>query len=147
MPKDERAKVTLTPDAFKALQLEAMLHDTSLQETASNLIIKAACPKCKEMLAIMNRPNQELAQETKGEIDQLPKGTIAIKPKGEIAQVPIVPKAKRRRLSEDTKALERIKELWASGVYSPAKIGKAIGYAETTTRENIQKLREKGELV
>jgi hypothetical protein len=56
MTKDIRAKVTLNPDAFKVLEVEAMLQGLSLKDAASKLIIKAACPKCKEILDIMARP-------------------------------------------------------------------------------------------
>ena len=59
MPKDTREKVTLSPEAYKALEVEAMLHGSSLKDTASKLILKAACPKCKEILDIMARPVKE----------------------------------------------------------------------------------------
>jgi|WetSurMetagenome_2_1015567.scaffolds.fasta_scaffold361166_1 hypothetical protein len=60
MPKDTRDKVTLSPEAYKALEVEAMLHNTSLKDTASKLILKAACPKCIEILGIMDRPAKEV---------------------------------------------------------------------------------------
>jgi hypothetical protein len=60
MPKDTRVKVTLSPEAYKALEVEAMLHNTSLKDTASKLILKAACPKCIEILDIMARPTKEI---------------------------------------------------------------------------------------
>jgi len=51
--------VTLSPEAYKALEVEAMLHGTNLKDTASKLILKAACPKCIEILEIMDRPAKE----------------------------------------------------------------------------------------
>lgn len=92
MPKDTRDKVTLSPEAFKALEVEAMLHGDSLKDTASKLILKAACPKCKEILDIMARPAKEhkdittqepnvpIAQEPKGESDNELKGPRAQRP-------------------------------------------------------------------
>ena len=79
MPKDTREKVTLSPAAYKALEVEAMLHNTSLKDTASKLILKAACPKCKEILDIMARP----AKEHKDITTQEPNVPIAQEPKGE----------------------------------------------------------------
>lgn len=79
MPKDTRDKVTLSPEAFKALEVEAMLHDDSLKDTASKLILKAACPKCKEILDIMARP----AKEHKAITTQEPNVPIAQEPKDE----------------------------------------------------------------
>jgi hypothetical protein len=53
MPKDTRDKVTLSPEAYKALEVEAMLHGTSLKDTASKLILKAGCPKANRLWAGM----------------------------------------------------------------------------------------------
>jgi biotin operon repressor len=78
MPKDTRDKVTLSPEAYKALEVEAMLHGDSLKDTASKLILKAACPKCKEILDIMARPPKSTKEEEpKGESDNGPKGKRA----------------------------------------------------------------------
>jgi len=47
-----------------------MLHGDSLKDTASKLILKAACPKCKEILDIMARPkgyHMGKYQEAEGE--------------------------------------------------------------------------------
>lgn len=89
MPKDTRDKVTLSPEAYKALEVEAMLHGDSLKDTASKLILKAACPKCKEILDIMARlpkehkdittqePNVPIAQKTEGPMAQEPKSQTA----------------------------------------------------------------------
>lgn len=56
MPKVTKEKVTLSPEAYKALEVEAMLRGTTLKDAASKLILKAACPKCKEILEVMDRP-------------------------------------------------------------------------------------------
>jgi hypothetical protein len=140
MPKDTRGKVTLSPEAYKALEVEAMLHNTSLKDTASKLILKAACPKCKEILDIMSRPAKDQSTEE-------PKETKAEKPKGQKAQRPNEPKAKKQKLSQDDKAIARIKELWKSGEHRPAKIALEINYPRTTTWENIKALQARGELV
>ena len=87
MPKDTRDKVTLSPEAYKALEVEAMLHGTNLKDTASKLILKAACPKCLEILEIMDRPPKgEMEEEHKGPITQKPKDPMAQEPKGQIVQ-------------------------------------------------------------
>lgn len=163
MPKDTRDKVTLSPEAYKVLEVEAMLYGDSLKETASKLIIKAACPKCKEILDIMARPPKgQMEEEPKGERAQGPqvpmpqepeiipaqehKGTLSQGRKGPRAQLPDSPKAKRPKLSQDPIALAKIKEKWIAGEHNAAKIAKEIGYPKATTWENIKKLKDKREL-
>lgn len=143
MPKDTREKVTLSPEAYKALEVEAMLHGASLKETASKLILKAACPKCIEILDIMARP----AKEPKDTITQEPDVTIAKEPKGQKAQIPDGPKTKRQKLSQDQIAIAKIKEMWALDPRpSIREIAKIIDYPKATTAENIKKMKEKGEI-
>jgi hypothetical protein len=198
MPKDTRDKVTLSPEAYKALEVEAMLHGDSLKDTASKLILKAACPKCKEILDIMARsPKGANEEEHKGTMEDGPKGqkaqvpdnlstqepeviiaqgiditrriepkipksvatvvdipttrpmpesTITQGPKGQKAQVPDSPRAKRRILSQDQNALQKIRDMWQAGEHNAAKIAKEIGYAKATTWENIKKMKAKGEI-
>ena len=89
MPKDTREKVTLSPEAYKALEVEAMLHGSSLKETASKLILKAACPKCKEILDIMARPPKGRRKKSpKNQRILSPKSQRAKRPKFQIAQRP-----------------------------------------------------------
>jgi hypothetical protein len=172
MPKDTRDKVTLSPEAYKALEVEAMLHGDSLKDTASKLILKAACPKCKEILGIMARPPKgPREEEPKGESDNGPKGpltqehndtiaqgpdstiakgpdvTIAKEPKGERAQGPKGTKAKGKKLSEDTLALAKLKELYGREPRpSLVAMGKELGYSKSTVADNIKKLKGKREL-
>jgi len=163
MPKDIRDKVTLSPDAYKVLEVEAMLHGDSLKDTASKLIIKAACPKCKEILDIMARPPkgqmEEVPKGERAQVSQVPisqepeiipaqehKVTLAQGRKGPKSQLPDSPKAKRQRLSQDPMAITKIKELWKAGEHNAAKIAKEIGYPKATTWENIKKLKDKEEL-
>ena len=148
MTKDTRAKVTLNPDAFKVLEIEAMLQGLSLKDAASKLIIKAACPKCKEILDIMARPPKG-PKETKGPIDAqeiVPKVQMAQEPKGQRAQVPDSPKVQKTKLSQDKIALAKIVEMWGSGNRNREKIAKEIGYAKSTTSENIRAMIKRGDL-
>lgn len=167
MPKDIRDKVTLSPEAYKALEVEAMLHGDSLKDTASKLILKAACPKCKEILDIMARPTKEhkditpqepnvpIAQEPKGERTQGPKDTLPQGPeimqaqeqKVTMTQEPKGPKAKGRKLSQDPMALAKIKEMWSQSPRpSLTAMEGEIGYSKSTISDNIKRLKEKGEL-
>jgi hypothetical protein len=167
MPKDTRGKVTLSPDAYKALEVESMLMDVSLKEAASRMILKSACPKCKEILGIMARPpksqkeevikgtvaqgpNDPITQETidpgpdnmaMGQIAQSPDGTKEQKPKSKAA-----PKAKKKILAKDTEALAKIKELWGSGEHNRSEIARQVGYPKATVAENIKRMKERGEL-
>jgi len=167
MPKDTRDKVTLSPEAFKALEVEAMLHGDSLKDTASKLILKAACPKCKEILDIMARPAKEhkdittqepnvpIAQKTEGPMAQWPNDTITQGPDVTTAKGPDVtraegpkgPKAKRKKLSEDPIALAKIKEMWSQSPRPTlTAMAKETGYSKSTISDNIKRLKEKREL-
>lgn len=161
MPKDTRDKVTLSPEAFKALEVEAMLHGTSLKETASKLILKAACPKCKEILDIMARPPKDTKEDgPKGESANVLKDPLAQLPNDTITQgldvttvkVPDVPLAKRpkgtkAKLSNDPAALAKLKELYRRDPRpSLTAMGKELGYSKSTVADNIKKLKERGEL-
>ena len=110
MPKDTRGKVTLSPEAFKTLEIEAMLKGISLKDAASKLIIKAACPKCIEILGVIARP----PKEKNSPIAQEPQVIIAQSPKGQSALVPDSPKVKQPRLSKNPEAIAKIKELYQS---------------------------------
>ena len=175
MPKDTRDKVTLSPEAFKALEIEAMLHGDSLKDTASKLILKAACPKCKEILDIMARPTKEhkdittqepnvpIAQEPKGESDNGLKSPLDQGHNDTIAQGPEVmqpqeqnvtmsqePKddmTKGHKLSQDPIALAKIKEMWSQSPRPTlTAMAKETGYSKSTISDNITKLKENGEL-
>ncbi len=148
MPKDTRDKVTLTPEAYKALSIESMLMDCSMKEAASRLILKAACPKCKEIMGIMGRPPKgQKAEVPNSEIAKGPKGERAKVPDGPKAQRPSSTRAKRPKLLDNPEAVAKIKELWKLNPRpSYAEIGKAIDYPKATTAENIKKLKAKGEL-
>ncbi len=148
MPKDTRGKVTLTPEAYKALEVESMLMDCSLKEAASKLILKAACPKCKEIIGIMDRPpKDQKAEVPESEIAQVSKGERAKVPDGPKAQVPDSTRAKRPKLLDNPEAIARIKELWKQEPRPSYKeMGEIIGYPKSTVAENIKKLKAKGEL-
>jgi len=139
MSKDTRGKVTLTPEAYKALEIEAMLQGISLKDAASKLIIKAACPKCIEILDIMARPPKRQKAEE-------PQVIIAQETKGQSAQLPDIPTTKRLRLSQNQAALAKIKTMWKAGEQNTMKIAKEIGYPKATTWENIKKMKDRGEI-
>jgi len=72
-----------------------MLHGTSPKDTASKLILKAACPKCIEILDIMSRPPKGTREEEpKGESDNGLKGPLTQGANETIAQEPDVITAK-----------------------------------------------------
>jgi hypothetical protein len=170
MPKDTRGKVTLSPDAYKALEVESMLMGVSLKEAASRMILKSACPKCKEILGIMARPPKSQKEEMiKGTVAQGPNDPIAqeaIDPgpdnmiMGQIAQIldgpkeqrpegkaaPKDQKAKKKILAKDAEAQAKIKELWASGEHNRAEIARQVGYPKATVAENIKKMIKAGTL-
>lgn len=133
MPKDTRGKVTLTPEAYKVLEVESMLMRVSLKEAAYKMIVKGACPKRKEILEIMERP-------PKGSESHTELGT-----KGPIAQTPS--STKRQRLSKNQEAISRLKELWVQNPRpSMQKIAEDLGYPKITVTDNIERKKANGEL-
>ncbi|VVB71385.1 Uncharacterised protein [uncultured archaeon] len=58
-----------------------------------------------------------------------------------MAQNPDGPKIKKPRLSQDPTELEKIKELWASGIQNQAEIARKINCPKATVAENIKKLK------
>jgi hypothetical protein len=86
------------------------------------------------------------AKEPKDTTTQVPNDTIAQEPKGQKTQVPDVPKAKRRMLTQDPVALQKIRDVWQTGEHSTGKIAKEIGYPKATTWENIKKMKARGEI-
>lgn len=149
MPKDIRGKVTLTPEAYKALEVEAMLMGLSLKDVASKMILENACPKCIEILGIMARPPKGQKEEGLKEIrDENPKGQMTLGTKELEEQRPEGNKIKRKRLIKDPEALARIKELWELDPRpSPTEIAKQINYSESTTRDAIKRMKTNGELL
>ena len=138
MSKDTRDKVTLSPEAFKTLEIEAMLQGISLKDAASKLIIKAACPKCIEILGVIARPPKEKINPIAQSAQEL---------KGQKALVPDNPKTKRPRLSTNPDAIAKIKELYQQTPRpSIHEISRIIGYPNATVAENIKKMKAKGEL-
>ena len=157
MPKDTRGKVTLTPEAYKALEVEAMLMGVSLKDAASRMILKSACPKCKEILGIMARPPKgQRGEETNGIEAQGLNGPItqetseptrSEETKGQRAKGPKVPKDKCPKLIDNPVALGQIKEQWAIMPRPSIKaIADAIGYPKSTTAAAIKRMKASGEL-
>ena len=48
--KDNRLKITITSEAYRVLEVEAMLVGCSMKDVASRLILMGASPKCKEII-------------------------------------------------------------------------------------------------
>jgi len=59
---------------------------------------------------------------------------------------PKFPIAQKTKLSQDKIALAKIKELWGSGNRNREQIAKEIGYAKSTTSENIRAMIKRGDL-
>jgi hypothetical protein len=119
--------------------VEAMLMGVSLKEAASRMILKAACPKCKEILGIMVRPPKDI-KATKLEIEML-QGL-----EGQRAQGPKDRKP-RKKLSEDVAALSQIKELWIGGELTQSAIAENIGYPRATVSDKIRQMIKSGDLL
>jgi uncharacterized membrane protein len=111
--------------------VEAMLIGVSLKEAASRMILKAACPKCKEILGIIVRPPKDI-KATKLEIEML-QGPKDRKP--------------RKKLSEDVAALSQIKELWIGGELTQSAIAENIGYPRATVSDKIRQMVKSGDLL
>ncbi len=149
MPKDTRAKVNLSPEAYKTLEIEAMLRGESLKDTASMLILQAACPKCREILDIMTKPPRgEIAQVSGSKIEKAIKGPISKSHKGEIANIPKGQmelaqekgdKKAKMTFKDDLEAQVIACELWEKGERSIRKIANTLGYIGTAREQQVRR--------
>jgi len=141
-------RVILSDEAYRAIELEAMQTDGSLQDVASNLILKSISPKTREILNTLGF----LPKSTIGSMDKMPRGSISI-PKFESNDtidticVPVESKGKKpKSLRDDPADQQEIRKLYKSGM-SIRKIADQIGRPASTVRDFIEMQIEAGDLV
>jgi hypothetical protein len=134
-------RVTLSDEAYRAVELEAMQTDDSLQDVASNLILKSITPKTREILNTLGFMPKNFI----GSMDKMPRGSITIpkfesndkKPIDTIC-VPVEPKDKRPKLlRDDPMDQQEIRKLYTSGMPT-RKIAGQIGRPASTVRDFIE---------
>lgn len=125
-PKNPR--VTLSPEAYHILCVQAAIEQTSTGSLASKAILAYS----QEALQVIKReaPSEEgSSAPTEGEREEGREG-----------------EGKKPRLSQNPQAITQIKELWASGQRNQAEIAKLIGYHRATVNDNIRRMIQEKEL-
>lgn len=121
MPNDRKPRISITPDALRALKVWAALEDIDPGDLAARLILTHMPARVRDAL----RENAPLPSE-------------------ECGAVPA--SGKKRRLSENPDALEQIRQMWRAGQRNQAEIARQIGYHRATVFDAIARMKEAGEL-
>jgi len=142
-PKNPR--VTISPEAHHALNIQAAIEQIPPGLLASRLIL-AYSKKAKQAL-------QERKAPIEGGSLNPSEGGSQASPEGERdrgsreeREAPSEGRKKRPRLFQNPQALQEIKSLWEGGQRNQAEIARAIGYDRATVNDNIRKMIKAGEL-
>lgn len=127
-PKNPR--ITLDPEAYHALCIQAAIEQTSPGSLASRVILSYS-QEAKVALQTARRDAPSVTES------QAPKegGRKAPKEGG-----------KKVRLFQNPQALAEIKRLWEGGQRNQAEISRAIGYNKATVNDNIRRMIKAGTL-
>jgi len=125
MTQARKPRIALEPNALQALKIWAALEYEDPSALAGKIILDHMPARVKDLIAPM--PSEG-------------KGTI------EVTQRPPQKRQKKVRLVDDLEAVEKIKQMWNSGLRNQTKIALEIGYPKSTTTENIREMIKKGDL-
>lgn len=157
-PKNPR--ITITPEAQYALNIQAAIEQTTPGLLASRLIL-AYSKKAKQALQERKAPSEEGSQAPleeerevgRGPDRETPKEVRSPNTRAVVREVGTLPEReapikteKRKRLFQNPQALEEIKRLWEGGQRNQAEISRAIGYDRATVNDNIRRMIKAGEL-
>ena len=134
-PKNPR--ITITPEAHHALNIQAAIEQTTSGLLASRLILSYS-KKAKQALQEREAPSEEGSQAS-------PEGERK-EGKDPEREAPSEGGKKKPRLFQNPQALEEIKRLWEGGQRNQAEISRIIGYNRATTIDNIKRMIKAGEL-
>lgn len=127
MPSCRYTRIEITPEAYLGLEAEAIIQGKTLKRLASELIIKGVSQKALRFVS-----------EDVG----IPVSSTSLRAsKGEIRS------RKKAKLSENKDAIETIKTLWSQQPRpSQREIARQIGYPASSTKLQIKKMIESGDL-
>ncbi len=121
MPSGRYTRIEITPEAYMGLEAEAILQRKTLKKLASELILQGISAKA---LKFVHEGALDHSQNPA-------KGSIS----------------RRKRLSDNREALEKIKQLWSMNPRPSVKeIASMVGYSEAAVKNQIRRLQESGEL-
>ena len=127
-PKNPR--ITLDPEAYHALCIQAAIEQTSPGSLASRVILSYS-QEAKVALQTARRDAPSVTES------QAPKEGERKAPKEGVKKV---------RLFQNPQALAEIKRLWEGGQRNQAEISRAIGYNKATVNDNIRRMIKAGTL-
>jgi hypothetical protein len=144
MADKKNPRVTISPEAYRALMIQTAIEGESPGDICSKLILANVCAEAKRALEVIgnvppdHKTKEGISHKPEEEQDQLGKECGAVTVADSVAKKP--------KLAHNQAALSRIKELWNSGEHNAAAISRQIGYHRKTTYDNIKKMKESGEL-
>jgi len=145
MTAPKKPRISITPEAHHALNIQAAIEQISPGLLASRLIL-AYSKKAKQALQEREAPLEEGSlNPSEGGSQDPPEGERERGREGE-RKAPSEGRKRRPRLFQNPQALEEIKRLWEGGERNQAEISRAIGYDRATVNDNIRKMIKAGEL-
>lgn len=121
-------RVILDHRVYKALQAEALVKESSLQDTMNTLILSNLSQEAKMILETIDNKEYMVINNTNPSIRVSTKST------------------KPKQLARDMAAVSRIKNLWTSSDMTVVDIAKEIEAPRQTVEALIKRLIERGEL-
>lgn len=126
-------RVTLKPDAYKALQAEALIRSMSLSDLLDELIMGHISKEAKIILEqLPSSTSAQISKQAKKKSDFKEKIRSSLKT--------------RSQLSKDPDRMAQLLKLWAETDLNQTQIAHEIGSPESTVRALIGRLRHNGEL-
>ncbi len=145
MTNPKNPRITIIPEAYHALNIQAAIEQISPGLLASRLIL-AYSKKAKQALQEREAPSEEGSLNPPEGGSQAPLEGERDRGSGEEREAPSEGRKKRPRLFQNPQALQDIKRLWEGGQRNQAEISRVIGYDRATVNDNIRKMIAAGEL-
>ena len=151
-PKNPR--ITITPEAYHALSIQAAIERTSPGSLASRVILSYS-QDAKQALQATGReyPSVTKSQAPKEGESQTSQEGSSHKPRAVVREERRSPEkeapkegGKKVRLFQNPQALAEIKRLWEGGQRNQAEIARQIGYNRATVFDNIKRMIKEGTL-
>ena len=151
MPSRKYPRIELDQEAYDALQAESILQSKPARTIASEAILRSMSRETLDF--IRHKTNRPQDQTIRPDDQQTIDMCATKRPNGQetvyeecVTLQHSESKSTKPKLANDQDALNKIKDLWASGEHNAAEIGRRIGYDRKTVWENINKMKKRGEL-
>jgi len=135
-------RVVLSHPVYRALQAEALVKESSLQDTMNRLILDNLSREASKIIDDLSRESIELLDAIADDALKAHEDIDDTKPSSHVS----TSTSKKKQLVKNEAAVARIKELWSSTNMTVVDISKEIGGKRSTVGALIERLIERGEL-